>query len=83
MKFSRTAIAACATTALAAPHEKRQQGCSSAVTLDASTNVFSKYKLHANNFYRDEVNNASAAITDASLAAAAKKVADVGTFLWM
>ncbi|KAI3393428.1 hypothetical protein diail_4264 [Diaporthe ilicicola] len=85
MKFSTTAAVACATTALAAPsQEKRQtQGCSSAVTLDASTNVFAKYKLHANSYYRAEVNNASAAITDASLAAAAKKVADVGTFLWI
>lgn len=83
MKFSTTAAVACATTALAAPQEKRQSGCSSAVTLDASTNVFAKYKLHANNFYRDEVNKASAAISDASLAASAKKVADVGTFLWM
>lgn len=82
MKFSRTAIAVCATTALAAPREKRA-ACSSAVTLDASTNVFSKYKLHANNFYRDEVNKAAAAISDATLAASAKKVADVGTFLWM
>lgn len=82
MKFSTTAAVACATTSLAAP-QKRQSGCSSAVTLDASTNVFAKYKLHANNFYRDEVNNASAAMSDASLAAAAKKVGDVGTFLWM
>lgn len=83
MKFSRTAIAAFATTTLAAPQEKRQSGCSSAVNLDASTNVFAKYKLHANNYYRDEVNKAAAAISDATLAASAKKVADVGTFLWM
>lgn len=83
MKISKTAIVACATTALAAPSEKRQSGCSSAVTLDASTNVFSKYKLHANNFYRDEVNKAADAISDATLKASAKKVADVGTFLWM
>lgn len=83
MKFSTTAAVACATTALAAPSHEKRQGCSSAVTLDASTNVFSKYKLHANTFYRSEVNNASAAISDATLAAAAKKVADVGTFLWM
>lgn len=83
MKFSSTAIVACATTALAAPQQKRQSGCSSAVTLDASTNVFAKYKLHANKFYRDEVNNATAAITDASLKASAAKVADVGSFLWM
>lgn len=83
MKFSRTAIAVCASTALAAPQEKRQSACSSAVNLDASTNVFAKYKLHANNYYRDEVNKAAAAISDATLAASAKKVADVGTFLWM
>lgn len=82
MKFSTAAAVACASTALAVK-PRQTQGCSSAVTLDASTNVFAKYKLHANSFYRDEVNKAAAAITDSALAAKAKSVADVGTFLWM
>lgn len=91
MKFSSSAVAAFAATALAAPStpttenlpRQASSGCSAAVTLDATTNVFSKYTLHANSFYRDEVNAAVANLTDKSLAAAAAKVADVGTFLWM
>lgn len=73
--------------ALAAPSEKAPRkaaaACSSAVTLDPSTNVFAKYKLHANTFYRSEVEKATAAITDATLKASAAKVADVGSFLWL
>ncbi|KAI0868942.1 1, 4-beta cellobiohydrolase [Hypoxylon argillaceum] len=76
-----------ATGALAAPSEKVTRSsaaaCSSAVTLDASTNVWSKYKLHANSFFREEVNKAVAAMTDSSLSAQAAKVADVGSFLWL
>jgi cellulose 1,4-beta-cellobiosidase len=88
MKFSQSAALAFAATALAAPspttpQKPRQVGCASAVTLDASTNVFKKYKLHPNNFYRKEVEAAVEAITDSSLKAAAAKVADVGTFLWL
>jgi cellulose 1,4-beta-cellobiosidase len=73
--------------ALAAPSEKAPRkaaaACSSAVTLDPSTNVFSKYKLHPNTFYRSEVEKAVEAITDSSLKASAAKVADVGSFLWL
>ncbi|KAI0554409.1 1, 4-beta cellobiohydrolase [Xylaria curta] len=73
--------------ALAAPSEKAPRkaaaACSSAVTLDASTNVWTKYKLHPNSFYRKEVEAATAAITDSSLKTAAAKVADVGSFLWL
>ncbi|KAK3402024.1 exoglucanase 3 precursor [Sordaria brevicollis] len=91
MKFSNSAALAFAATALAAPstptsQEKpraAQAGCSSAVTLDASTNVFKKYTLHANKFYRTEVEAAVQAISDSSLAAKAAKVADVGSFLWL
>jgi cellulose 1,4-beta-cellobiosidase len=57
--------------------------CSSAVKLDASTNVWKNYKLHPNSFYRAEVEAAVEAISDSSLAAAAAKVADVGSFLWL
>lgn len=91
MRFSASAVAAFAATALAAPStpttenvpRQASAGCAAAVTLDATTNVFSKYKLHANSFYRKEVTAAVANLTDKSLAAAAAKVADVGTFLWM
>ncbi|GAP83087.1 putative exoglucanase 3 precursor [Rosellinia necatrix] len=81
------AAAILAAGALAAPSEKAPRkaaaACSSAVTLDASTNVFAKYKLHANTFYRGEVEKAAAAISDSSLKASAAKVADVGSFLWL
>jgi cellulose 1,4-beta-cellobiosidase len=90
MKFSQSAALAFATTALAAPSATTPQkprqaasGCASAVTLDASTNVWTKYKLHANSFYRAEVEAAVEQMTDASLKAAAAKVADVGSFLWL
>ncbi|RWA05470.1 hypothetical protein EKO27_g9634 [Xylaria grammica] len=73
--------------ALAAPSEKAPRksaaACSSAVTLDASTNVWSKYKLHPNSFFRQEVEKAVEAISDSSLKASAAKVADVGSFLWL
>ncbi|GAW21533.1 hypothetical protein ANO14919_110560 [Xylariales sp. No.14919] len=73
--------------ALAAPSEKAPRksaaACSSAVTLDASTNVWTKYKLHPNSFFRQEVEKAVEAISDSSLKASAAKVADVGSFLWL
>jgi len=90
MKLSQSAALAFAATAIAAPSPTTPQepraassGCASAVTLDASTNVFKKYTLHPNSFYRAEVEAAAKAITDSSLAAKAAKVADVGTFLWL
>lgn len=90
MRFSTSAVAAFASVALAAPSSTTQEkprqaasGCSSAVTLDPSVNPFSKYTLHANSFYRKEVDAAVANLSDQSLASAAKAVANVGTFLWM
>ena len=88
MKFSRAAtIAALATSASAAPKAKqaRQSGgaCDAPVELDAGSNVFQEYTLHANSFYRSEVEAAAEAITDASLKESALKVADVGSFLWL
>ncbi|OIW28938.1 glycoside hydrolase family 6 protein [Coniochaeta ligniaria NRRL 30616] len=90
MKFTQSAVLAFAATAVAAPSattkdEPRQaaSGCSSAVTLDPSSNPFKKYTLHPNKFYRDEVTAAVAQLSDSSLAAAAAKVADVGSFLWI
>lgn len=91
MKFSNSAALAFAATAIAAPSTPTSQdkpraiqaGCASAVTLDASTNVWKKYTLHANKFYRTEVEAAVQAISDSSLASQAAKVADVGSFLWL
>lgn len=86
MKFSNTAVAAFAAGAAAAPSKAVRQSsgaCASPVELDASTNVFQNYKLHANTFYRSEVEAAAEAITDATLKASALKVADVGSFLWL
>lgn len=92
MKYSTpSVVAALAATAVAAPstpttgNQPRQAAaaCASAVTLDAKTNVFSNYTLHPNSFYRNEVTAAVGNLTDKSLATAAAKLADVGTFLWL
>jgi cellulose 1,4-beta-cellobiosidase len=91
MKISQSAVlAAFAAAAIAAPSPTTPQkprqassGCSSAVTLDASTNIWKKYTLHPNSFYREEVEAAVKQMSDQSLAAAAAKVANVGSFLWL
>lgn len=91
MKFQYSALLALATSASAAPPTKsikevaRQasDACSSAVTLDPSENPFKTRTLHPNIYYREEVDAAVKNISDATLAAEAAKVADVGTFLWM
>jgi cellulose 1,4-beta-cellobiosidase len=86
MKISTATLIAFAAGAIGAPAETvapRQApgGCSSAVKLDAKTNVWTSYTLHPNSFYRAEV-EAAAAQMSSSDAAKALKVADVGTFLW-
>ncbi|KAK5661641.1 hypothetical protein OQA88_9741 [Cercophora sp. LCS_1] len=90
MKFSQSAVLAFAASAAAAPSTTTKElprqaaGCASAVTLDASTNVFKKYTLHANNFYRKEIEEfAIPAFSDESYKAAARKVADIGSFVWL
>lgn len=87
MKVSTTSVAALAAGAMAAPSNKAPRksaaACAEAVTLDASTNVFEKYTLHANTFYRSEVAKAVEAITDASMKTSAAKVGEVGSFLWL
>lgn len=60
-----------------------KRACSSPVRLDAKSNVWKQYTLHPNSFYRSEVEQAVRDISDPSLAAAAAKVADVGSFLWV
>ncbi|KAI0134515.1 exoglucanase 3 precursor [Xylariales sp. AK1849] len=87
------AVAAFAAGVLAAPSgeaptpvrnvPRQAASCAAAVTLDATTNVFKSYTLHANTYYRAEVNAAVANLSDASLATSAAKVADVGSFLWI
>lgn len=88
MKLTAT-IAALAATASALPSKTskeapRQAGsaCSSAVSLDAKTNVWQKYTLHANSFYRKEVEDAAATMSG-TLKEKALKVADVGSFVWL
>lgn len=93
MKGLYAAVAASAISgALAAPSpvEKAQitpaaqiqaAACATPVTL--SGNPFVSRSIFANPFYASEVNSAAAEITDTALAAAALKVADIGTFQWM
>jgi len=84
---AETVLALFTAGAIAAPSEKATRksaaACTSAVKLDASTNVWSKYKLHPNSFYRAEVGKAVENLSDSSLKTAAAKVADVGSFLWL
>lgn len=89
MKISAATLFAFAAGAIGAPsatiRPKPRQApgsCPSAVTLDASTNVWESYTLHANNFYRSEVEAAAAEMTGEA-AEAALRVGDIGTFIWM
>ncbi|CAI4214994.1 unnamed protein product [Parascedosporium putredinis] len=84
------ATLALAAVAAAAPSQTLKESpravaaeCASAVTLDASTNIWKDYKLHANNFYRSEIEEAVTTMSDDALAAQALKVADIGTFVWV
>ncbi|KAF9882444.1 exoglucanase 3 precursor [Colletotrichum karsti] len=88
MKYTTVTLAALASSALAAPSAtikeqplKARAACSSAVSLDAKTNVWSKYTLHPNNFYRAEIQAAAAGMTGTAKTQALK-VAEVGSFVW-
>jgi cellulose 1,4-beta-cellobiosidase len=89
MKLTAATVLALAAQAMAAPsptHKEQPRSvaaCSSAVSLDAKTNVWQKYTLHPNSFYRAEVQKAVEAITDSSLKQKAAKVADIGSFVWV
>ncbi|KAK9789627.1 putative Glucanase [Seiridium cardinale] len=83
MKSTFTSLLALAAVASALPSQNQKRACSSAVSLDASTNVWESYALHPNSFYRAEVEAAAANISDSTLAAKALEVADIGTFLWL
>jgi cellulose 1,4-beta-cellobiosidase len=54
--------------------------CATPVTING--NPFTR-SIYANKEYKKEVDAAAEAMADSSLAAAAKKVGEVGTFLWM
>ncbi|KAF2461330.1 glycoside hydrolase family 6 protein [Lineolata rhizophorae] len=82
--YAATAAAAF-TGALAAPStpkSKRQMGADcSAVSL--SGNAFAQYEGYANSYYAAEVEAAVEQISDPDLAAAAARVADIPTFMWL
>jgi cellulose 1,4-beta-cellobiosidase len=86
VRITSATLIAFAAGAIGAPQgtfNRRQSpgGCDAPVKLDASTNVFESYKLHANSFYRSEV-EAAAEQMEGEAAEAALRVADIGTFLW-
>jgi cellulose 1,4-beta-cellobiosidase len=89
MKYYTAILAALAAQVLAVPSAtvkeslRAVEACPEAVYLNAKTNIWKTYKLHANGFYRREVEAAAVQISDPSLKAAALKVADIGSFLWM
>lgn len=86
MKLSTATLVAFAAGAIGAPSVplKRQApgACSSAVKLDAKTNVWQKYTLHPNSFYRAEVEAAAENMSNGD-SETALRVADIGTFLWL
>ncbi|KAK8113002.1 glycoside hydrolase family 6 protein [Apiospora sp. TS-2023a] len=83
MRTTTSSLLALATAVAALPSPVHKRACDAAVKLDASSNVFEQYNLHANSFYRGEVEAAIANLKDTSLADAAKKVGEVGSFLWL
>ncbi|KAF9011010.1 cellobiohydrolase-like protein II precursor [Hymenopellis radicata] len=76
-------VALGAAVALAAPNNRKRAACTSAVNIPQSQNPFSGRTLHANSYYGDRVRAAAQNMTDSSLQAAALKVANVGSFLWL
>lgn len=86
MKLSTATLIAFAAGAIGAPADfvaPRQApgGCSSAVKLDAKTNVWTSYTLHPNSFYKAEVEAAASQMSEPD-ATKARKVGEIGTFLW-
>jgi cellulose 1,4-beta-cellobiosidase len=75
--------AACSLTYAAPSRIARREECSEAVQLSGSSNPFANRTLYANNHYGDYVRAAAENMTDTSLTEAAKKVAEVGSFLWL
>lgn len=87
MRLSALTLLAFAAGAIGAPQgnillRQAPGSCTTPVKIDAKTNVWDTYKLHANGFYRAEVQAAAAGMTGAAKEAALR-IADVGTFLWV
>ncbi|KAK3207806.1 hypothetical protein GRF29_96g472967 [Pseudopithomyces chartarum] len=82
MKTSASVLAL-ATLAAALPSPVTKRACDAAVKLSGNDNVFKSYTLHPNSFYKAEVEAAIENLSDKSLATAAAKVANVGSFLWL
>ena len=82
MAFAAGAIGAPAGFSESTPLRRQAPGpCDAPVELDASTNIWTDYTLHANSFYRSEVEAAAENMSGAAREAALR-VADIGTFLW-
>jgi len=87
MKLSIAAVLSIlAISGLAAPAPEpvkklNKRACQSPVTL--SGNAFASRKLYANKFYAEEVYAAADQMADQALAEKARKVADIGTFMWI
>jgi cellulose 1,4-beta-cellobiosidase len=86
--FGLVALAAFATAAPTVVEKEAAKiapraACTTAVKLTAGSNPFSGKKFYANEYYAGEVAAAVAQMSDASLAAKATKVGQVGSFLWM
>ena len=56
-------------------------GCDGPVVLDAKTNIFLNYALHANSIWRSKVLAAVEATTDAELKKRGLKAGEQGTFV--
>lgn len=82
MKYSYS-LAAFAAMVAAAPAPNPVEPRAAAVTIAAGSNIFSGRTIHANKYYASEITTAMASVTDATVLAAAAKIAKVGTFLWM
>ncbi len=89
MKFTAASVAAMVAVAQAMPSSTTKEmprqaagACSSAVSLNAKSNIWKEYKLHANSYYRSEIEAAAEGMSGA-LKESALKVADVGSFVWM
>lgn len=84
LSYTALTAAVAVTSVFAAPAVvQKRAACSSAVTLSGSSNPFATNKLYANSYYADEITAAVADMTDATLIAQAKKVAEVGSFKWI
>ncbi|OBT58587.1 hypothetical protein VE04_01397 [Pseudogymnoascus sp. 24MN13] len=84
LSYTALTAAVAVTSVFAAPAVvQKRAACSSAVKLSGSSNPFATNKLYANSYYADEITAAVAGMTDATLIAQAKKVAEVGSFKWI